>query len=186
MHKFNISFTGQQFKEQKTRQIRTDIKQTTLAILLEAVYCQEVDPFSFVAACDLLQVALYYKFDHVIKITVKFLVRCSRHRCPDACCKFEGISNSSQFSALTESLADDVYIKTALGRFQEREYYLNNTVNLQHTCDILFLFLRHIDEHMRLEKMFEAIKESLIEWDRPIINVLKVTKALEFTTSDFW
>lgn len=150
---------GQQFREQKTRQIRTDIKQTTLTILLEAVYCQEVNPFSFYAACDLLQVALYYKFDHVIKITVKFLVRCARHRCPDACCTFE---------------ADDVYIKSALGRFQEREYYLNNTINLQHTCDILFLFLRHIDEHMRLTKMFDAIKESLIEWERPVVNVLKV------------
>ena len=80
------------------------------AILLEAVYCQDVDPFSFYAACDLLQVALYYQFDHVIKITVKFLVRCARHRCPDACCKFE---------------ADDVYIKTALGRFQDRVFFWN-------------------------------------------------------------
>ena len=68
------------FREKNDKQIKTNIKETTLKTLLNAVYCQDVDPFSFHAACDLLQVALYYKFDHVIKITVKFLVRCARHR----------------------------------------------------------------------------------------------------------
>ena len=56
----------------------------------------------------------------------------------------------------------------------EKEYYLNNTINLYHCCDIMFLFLRHIDEHHRLTKMFEAIKDSLVEWNRPVQNVLQV------------
>ena len=58
---------GQEFRERKTRQIRTDIKQTTLTILLEAVYCQEVHPFSFYAACDLLQVRVFFWFYSVDK-----------------------------------------------------------------------------------------------------------------------
>ena len=39
----------------------------------------------------------------------------------------------------------------------------------------MFLFLRHIDEHHRLTKMFEAIKDSLVEWNRPVQNVLQVS-----------
>ena len=57
----------------------------------------------------------------------------------------------------------------------EKEYYLNNTINLYHCCDIMFLFLRHIDEHHRLTKMFEAIKDSLVEWNRPVQNILQVS-----------
>ena len=87
------------------------------------------------------------------------MVRCARHRCPEACCKFSG---------------DDEYVKTGLGRFQEREYYLNNTIHMGHCCDIMFLFLRHIDEHVRLYKLFEAIKESLVEWNKPAQNTLQV------------
>ena len=40
-------------------------------------------------------------------------------------------------------------IKSALARFQEREYYLNNNLNLSHVCDILFLFLHRSDENER-------------------------------------
>ena len=41
----------------------------------------------------------------------------------------------------------------------------------------MFLFLRHIDEHHRLTKMFEAIKDSLVEWNRPVQNILQVSNS---------
>ena len=91
------------FSESTDKIVKTNIKSRTLQNLLDAVYCQDVETFNFPNACDLLQVALYYGFDHVIKITVKFLVRCARHRCPEACCMFEQPEN----------------IRTALARFQE-------------------------------------------------------------------
>jgi len=77
---------GADFVEKTENIVKTNVKSQTLRNLLDAVYCQDVDPFGFHQACDLLQVALYYNFNHVVKIAVKFLVRCVRHRCPDACC----------------------------------------------------------------------------------------------------
>ena len=102
---FERMLQGAEFREQKEQVVKTNVKRQTLQNLLDATYCQEVVDFGFHQACDLLQVALFYALDHVIKITVKFLVRCARHRCPEACCMFEQPEN----------------IRTALARFQEGE-----------------------------------------------------------------
>ena len=77
------------FKEGTDKRIQTNVKETTLRNLLDAVYCQDVSSLTFTQACDLLQTALYYEFDHICKIVVKFLVQCCRHRCPESCCMFE-------------------------------------------------------------------------------------------------
>lgn len=142
--------------EKEEKIVYTKVKARTLRNLLDAVYCQDLETFGFHQACDLLQVALYYNLKHVIKISVKFLVKCARHRCPEACCMFDYPEN----------------IKSALARFQEREYYLNNNLNLSHVCDILFLFLHRSDENERILKMCSAIKESLLTFGKPIVNVL--------------
>lgn len=83
---FEAMLQSADFAEKNEHTIKTNVKAQTLKNLLDAVYCQDIEHFGFHQACDLLQVALYYNFDHVIKIAVKFLVRCARHRCPDACC----------------------------------------------------------------------------------------------------
>ena len=83
---FQAMLQSGDFSEKTENLVKTNVKAQTIRNLLDAVYCQDIDPFGFHQACDLLQVALYYNFNHVVKIAVKFLVRCARHRCPDACC----------------------------------------------------------------------------------------------------
>ena len=93
--RFNILFVLKKvmlesgFKEGTEKRVTTNIKETTLRNLLDAAYCQDVSTLTFTQACDLLQAALFYEFDHICKIVVKFLVQCCRHRCPESCCMFE-------------------------------------------------------------------------------------------------
>ncbi|CBY14318.1 unnamed protein product [Oikopleura dioica] len=145
------------FKEGTEKRVTTNIKETTLRNLLDAAYCQDVSTLTFTQACDLLQATLFYEFDHICKIVVKFLVQCCRHRCPESCCMFEDPSS----------------VTTALARFQEREYYARNIANIQHICDVLFLFIHRQDENPRVAKMIAAIKQTLESYKPPLVNALK-------------
>ena len=45
--------------------------------------------------------------------------------------------------------------KLCLNYVKEREYYIKNILNVQHACDILFLFLHRGDENERVGKMLQ-------------------------------
>ena len=89
------------------------------------------------------------------------MVRCARHRCPEACCMFEQPENIRtalarfQGKSLTQILNNQLEYKVCLNYFKEREYYIKNILNVQHACDILFLFLHRGDENERVGKMLQ-------------------------------